>query len=78
MIVCSCNVVSDKKIKEIVRSGACPRTLGAVYKCLGCGPNCGRCVATLKTIINEALAEAMPVARPTGPCEMDMEILCTL
>ena len=55
MIVCSCNVLSDTKIKDLVNSGTCPRTPGAVYKCLGCSPNCGRCIATLRTIINEAL-----------------------
>ena len=64
MIVCSCNVLSDTKIKDIVNSGICPRTPGAVYKCLGCSPNCGRCIATLRTIINEALAETAPAETP--------------
>ena len=79
MIVCSCNVLTDAKIRDIVTGGMCPRTPGAVYKCLGCSPNCGRCIATLRTIISEALAETTP----TGTScltnrELDEESLCQL
>ena len=70
MIVCSCNVLTDTEIKDIVNSKTCPRTPGAVYKCLGCSPNCGRCIATLRTIINEALAETAPAG---APCETRRE-----
>jgi bacterioferritin-associated ferredoxin len=55
MIVCSCNVLTDAKIRATLQGEACPRTPGAVYKCLGCSPNCGRCFATVKLLINEAL-----------------------
>ena len=56
MIVCSCNVVTDSEIRATLASGACPRTPFAVYECLGCRLNCGRCIATVRTIINEANA----------------------
>ncbi|QBR70964.1 (2Fe-2S)-binding protein [Beijerinckiaceae bacterium] len=65
MIVCSCNVISDTKIRDTLKSGACPRTPGGVYKCLGCSPTCGRCMTTLKTIIKEALANTAP---PPSSC----------
>ncbi|WP_084143709.1 (2Fe-2S)-binding protein [Methylocapsa acidiphila] len=58
MIVCSCHVLSDAKIRTALNGEACPRTPGAVYKCLGCSPSCGRCAATVRSIINEALTQA--------------------
>jgi bacterioferritin-associated ferredoxin len=65
MIVCSCNVISDSKIKASLQDEACPRTPAAVYRCLGCSPNCGRCFATVRQIISQALAkgeEASPLS----------------
>ena len=36
-------------------SDSCPQTLSAVYKCLGCSPSCGRCLAAVRAILNENL-----------------------
>jgi bacterioferritin-associated ferredoxin len=58
MIVCSCNAISEEKIKDSLNSETCPRTPGAVYRCLGCSPNCGRCYAAVQSIIKEALGNA--------------------
>lgn len=58
MIVCSCNVLSDTKIRASLNGGTCPKTPGALYKCMGCSPNCGRCFSTVQTIIIQALAES--------------------
>jgi bacterioferritin-associated ferredoxin len=58
MIVCSCNVLSDTKIRASINGGTCPKTTGALYKCMGCSPNCGRCFSTVQTIIIQALAES--------------------
>ena len=59
MIVCSCNVLSDGDVKACLRPGPdCPRTPGQVYRCLGCSPNCGRCVRTIRAIMDKALADA--------------------
>lgn len=58
MIVCSCNVLSDTKIRASIQGETQPRTPGAVYRCLGCSPNCGRCFATVQAIIAEAGGEA--------------------
>jgi len=57
MIICSCNVFSDTDVRNAVSSERCPRTLSAVYKCLGCSPSCGRCLAAVRTIFNERLTE---------------------
>jgi len=79
MIVCSCNVVSDTMIRAAlnsVRGELCPRTPGAVYKCLGCSPCCGRCYATVREIIDETLAahahangHAYPPSRGGAACD---------
>lgn len=59
MIICSCNVLSDGDIKACLRPGpGCPRTTADVYRCFGCGPKCGRCVRTIRALMNEAVREA--------------------
>jgi bacterioferritin-associated ferredoxin len=56
MIVCSCNVLSDSDIRAACKAREnAPRTAGQVYGCLGCSPQCGRCVRTIKRIMDEAL-----------------------
>ena len=57
MIVCSCNVLSDAKIKSAIDASnpVNLRTPSAVYKCLGCSPNCGRCFKTVRKIIDDAM-----------------------
>jgi bacterioferritin-associated ferredoxin len=57
MIVCSCNVLSDKEVRNAVNVAA-PRTCGQVYGCLGCSAQCGRCARTIRKIMDEALIGA--------------------
>ena len=58
MIVCSCNVLSDREIRTAVTGSEPPRTAGQVYGCLGCSPQCGRCARTIRRIMDEALDAA--------------------
>ena len=61
MIVCSCNVFTDHDVRATLSVGEdVPRTTGAVYHCLGCSPQCGRCARTIRRIMDEALAAAEP------------------
>jgi bacterioferritin-associated ferredoxin len=76
MIVCSCNVVTDSEIRATLASGACPRTPFAVYERLGCRLNCGRCIATVRTIINEANAGTATGGAAREACETDAIVLC--
>ena len=63
MIVCSCNVFTDKDVRGALAAGErCPRTAGEVYHCLGCSAQCGRCARTIRRIMDEALASAAPAA----------------
>lgn len=60
MIVCSCNVLSDKDVRTACAARS-PRTAGEVYGCLGCSPQCGRCARTIRKIMDEAVSGACPV-----------------
>ena len=63
MIVCSCNVLSDKQVKALLAPGAAgPRTPAQVYRCLGCSPQCGRCAATIRDIMRASFADAAAAA----------------
>jgi bacterioferritin-associated ferredoxin len=55
MIICSCNVLSDHQVRDVVAHAA-PRSPVQVYGCLGCNPRCGRCMRTIKTIMDEGSA----------------------
>ena len=77
MIVCSCNVLSDSTIRACLKGEDCPRTPSAVYKCLGCSPNCGRCAKTVRGLISEALhvcAEGLCEASCPRAVNFDMAI----
>ena len=59
MIVCSCNVFSDRDVRSALDSApARPATANQVYGCLGCSPQCGRCARTIRRIMDEALGAA--------------------
>jgi len=61
MIVCSCNVLSDSQIRTAV-ADATPRSAAQVYGCLGCSPQCGRCVTTIRRLMDETLGSCPPSA----------------
>jgi len=55
MIVCSCNVLSADQVRTAIAESA-PRSAVYVHRCLGCSAQCGRCMRTIKRIMDEALA----------------------
>lgn len=61
MIVCSCNVFSDRDVRSAIDTApARPATANQVYGCLGCSPQCGRCARTIRRIMDEAVQCARP------------------
>ncbi len=54
MIVCSCNVLSDKDVLSLLASAQRRPTMSQVYAGLGCRARCGRCAPTIKRIRDEA------------------------
>lgn len=63
MIVCHCNVVTDADIRSTLadEDPTAPRSPAQAYRCLGCSPDCGRCLVTVRRILSEARAAACPV-----------------
>ena len=55
MIVCSCNVISDEQVRSVTAEHAV-RATSEVYRCLGCAAACGRCVRTIRNIMDEVHA----------------------
>jgi bacterioferritin-associated ferredoxin len=69
MIVCHCNVVTDTDIRKTLadEDPHAPRTPAQAYRCLGCSPNCGRCLVTVRRILADARASACPVGCAVCP-----------
>jgi bacterioferritin-associated ferredoxin len=63
VIVCSCNVLSEDQILASLRreDPARPRSAAQAYRCLGCAPRCGRCVQTVRAMVEQAHIEACKV-----------------
>ena len=61
MIVCSCNVLSDRDVRSAVAAAA-PRSTGQVYGCLGCSAKCGRCARIIRHLMDEAFGSARAAA----------------
>jgi len=67
MIVCSCNVISDRQIRDAVSDAErVVKTAGQVYRCLGCSAQCGRCARTIRKLIDDVNASVS--ASPCGSC----------
>ncbi len=56
MVVCVCNALREKDVRQAVRGGA--RSPGHAYQALGCRLQCGQCVPFAKQIINAERAAA--------------------
>lgn len=55
MIICVCNAVSEKQIREAIRGGA--SSIGDLRAQTGCGTNCGSCVETAISLLDEHRGE---------------------
>jgi len=56
MIVCICNNISERKIRQAVDAGA--TTMPKLRDSLGVGTCCGKCHACAKSVLRECLADA--------------------
>jgi bacterioferritin-associated ferredoxin len=56
MIVCHCNVLTKADILATLADGAVTLACSPVkvHRCLGCAPQCGRCLSTVRDILAEA------------------------
>jgi len=53
MILCSCNVLSDRDIRERLGETPGQRSVGALFRQLGCEPKCGRCMRNIVAILEQ-------------------------
>lgn len=58
MYVCICNAITDREVRTLVEQGS--RTVGEVYRGLGCQPQCCKCVADMRRVIEGAEALSLP------------------
>lgn len=50
MYVCICNAINCRTVRSLVDDGA--STVGAVFRAKGCTVRCGRCVSTMRDMID--------------------------
>ncbi|RZI41805.1 regulatory or redox protein complexing with Bfr, in iron storage and mobility [Herbaspirillum sp. HC18] len=62
MIVCVCNNVSDRKIRQAVASGV--STMPQLREQLGVGTCCGKCHCCAKTVLRECLEDGAREPQP--------------
>ena len=68
MIVCSCNVLSDAQVRSAIASEAPRLRVSRVYASFGCTAQCGRCVRTIKDMLEEISRLVTPEPRVSkGP-----------
>jgi bacterioferritin-associated ferredoxin len=59
MVVCVCNAIREKDVREAARNGA--QSARCVFRAAGCRPKCAQCVNFAQAIISseqQALAAA--------------------
>lgn len=68
MIVCSCNVLTKAQVLEAMASEPeVRRSPAQTYRCLGCSPQCGRCLVTIRKILDDARLDACQVGCAVCP-----------
>lgn len=69
MIICSCNVLTEAQVLETLQRApeGRPRSAGEAYRCLGCAPQCGRCLKTVRDLVAKAHLENCNVGCPSCP-----------
>jgi bacterioferritin-associated ferredoxin len=60
LIICSCNVLTDHDVRSAAKTSNSPKSTRAVYRCLGCSAQCGRCARTIRKILKDARLREAP------------------
>jgi bacterioferritin-associated ferredoxin len=67
MIVCVCNVLCEQRCREAAGHPE-SRSVGCIYRRLGCRVRCGKCVPFMQDLFAAARqAEAAPLPEATSP-----------
>ncbi len=70
MIVCSCNIVSDREVHACLETAKARPSVGKVFRQLGCAVQCGRCARNVAAIIDEYDAPAREDAAQDATFDM--------
>jgi len=62
MIVCVCNNVSDRKIRQAVEDGV--TSMSQLRNELDVGTCCGKCHSCAKSVLRECMAKTIPATQP--------------
>ena len=54
MYVCVCNALTEKHVRQAIRSG-CLQHTSDVYDCCGAKPQCGKCKDSIADLIDQEL-----------------------
>jgi bacterioferritin-associated ferredoxin len=55
MILCSCNVISDRDVHAAAKPcGAPAERPSEVFRCLGHAPKCGKCIRSIRAALDTA------------------------
>lgn len=63
MLICHCNGVSDRAIRNAVRGGA--QTPADVARSCGAGTGCGGCLSAVRDLIHTEAAHRAEASAPT-------------
>jgi len=69
MIVCSCNVLSDRDVQDSLRGRGDRPTVGGVFRHMGCEAKCGRCVRSIVAIVDQHAASRLDECAGSGDCD---------
>ena len=56
--ICLCNAITERDVRECVRSGCC--SMDELSQVLGVGTGCGRCRPPASEILNEPVSQPLP------------------
>lgn len=66
MIICSCNVLSERDVRGILDAAGVICRAAQVYASLGRRPQCGRCARSIRHLIGDWLQTSDPQVPETG------------
>lgn len=69
MIVCSCNVLSDRDVRDTLGPRGDRPSVAAVFRHMGCEAKCGRCVRSIVAIVDQHAARGLDECLGNGDCE---------
>jgi bacterioferritin-associated ferredoxin len=70
MIICSCNVLSDRDVRSAVEAER-TRSVSRIYGGLGCSAKCGCCARTIRRLMDETLGNAGAASGAFAPCALE-------